>query len=310
MRAGSLWEHADRLDNVRVIVDSNRCRGDAESYVLKKLEGEGIKVACPRTPGQSHTEPGHPDLICFYERGREYVEVKYRKDHISVAQLKWMVEHPDRRVVIYCVEGAGYPKPRAHKKRIEGGFNTGSGLRVLSAKEIQSMRESCKNKRDLAILEFLRSTGCLVLEMLFARIGDVDLNGGTVFLRRTRVVPRWRVVKGRRRYEWSEMSPRSSPLDVEAVKAVEDYVRERRNEGAQDSDPLFTIDQNERRDGWMTRHIMKSIARDAGIPDWKTLSPKAFRNTCAYKLLSSGYSVGQVKGGMGLSQRRVASWEG
>jgi integrase len=311
MRGNRLWERAIKLDNVRVIFDTERCKGDAESYVLEKLEKKGIRVARPKTPGRSCTETGHPDFICFYETGREYVEVKYKKDHISAAQLKWMVNHPDRRVVIYCVEGAKYPEPKAvvqvGKERTDAGSTS---KRVLTGAELQAMREQCRSKRDLAIFEFLRSTGCRPHEMLFTCIGDIDLEKGRVFLRKTKAALRWKWARGRRVYDGSSMTPRHSFFDEKAIESLASYIKERKAEGASYSDAFFTIDQNKSRDAWMVRRIVKRLAKDAEIPGWRAINPGTFRRSYAYnKLLAGGCSVADIKTEMGLSQKVISSWE-
>lgn len=46
--------------------------------------------------------------------------------------------------------------------------------KALSQKELEIIRRSCKNERDLAIVELLYSTGCRVSELCNIKIGDID----------------------------------------------------------------------------------------------------------------------------------------
>jgi site-specific recombinase XerD len=165
------------------------------------------------------------------------------------------------------------------------------------------MRARCTSKRDLAIFEFLRSTGCRVHEMLFTQVGDLDLEAGRVYLRKTKARIRWKFENGKRVYDGSKVVPRFSLLDEAAVSAVKGYVEERRAEGATDEDTIFTIDQNDTRDGWMVRHIIKNLAKDAGIPDWKHISPHYLRHTWATINTAEGFPTKYSKDLGGWSQK-------
>jgi integrase len=176
--------------------------------------------------------------------------------------------------------------------------------RALSKVELQRMRECCgDSKRDLAIVEFLRSTGCRAHEMLFTLIGDLGLDNGTVYLRKTKARIDWRFKDGKRIYNGSKIIPRSSLLDERAVKALGEYVTERKAEGAGEDDPIFTIDQNSERDARMVRYIIKRLAKDAKIPDWKYISPHYFRHTAATVNTAKGYPTKYSKELMGWSQK-------
>ncbi len=176
--------------------------------------------------------------------------------------------------------------------------------RALSMAELQRMRECCgDSKRDLAIFEFLRSTGCRAHEMLFTLIGDLGLENGTVYLRKTKRRIEWSFKEGKRIYRGSKVVPRSSLLDEKAVKALRAYIDERRAEGASDDDPIFTIDQNRERDARMVRYIIKRLARDAKILDWKYISPHYFRHTAATVNTARGYPTKYSKELMGWSQK-------
>lgn len=175
--------------------------------------------------------------------------------------------------------------------------------RALTGAELQAMREQCKSKRDLAIFEFLRSTLCRAHEMLSVRIEDADLERGRVFFRKTKAKPIWKKVKGKMKFQGSQIVTRYSFFDRKAAVAVRDYIAERRGEGARDEDPLFTIDQNENKDGRMTRNIIKSIARAAKIPDWMYISPHYLRHTRATQLRARGYPTEYIKDTGGWSRK-------
>lgn len=175
--------------------------------------------------------------------------------------------------------------------------------RALTDEELQKMRECCSNKRDLAIFEFLRSTGCRTHEMLFTLIGDLDLEAGRVYLRKTKARIMWKFKRGKMVYDGSKVVPRFSLLDEIAVSAVKNYVEERRAEGATDKDIIFTIDQNDARDGWTVRYIIKGLAKAAGLSDWKYISPHYLRHTAATVNTASGYPTKYTKELLGWSQK-------
>jgi len=177
--------------------------------------------------------------------------------------------------------------------------------RALTDAELQAMRERCATTRDLAIFEFLRSTGCRAQEMLYTLIGDVDLANRRVFLRKTKAKPKWKYVNGKRTYDGSEVVQRYSFFDDKAVKAIGNYIEERRAEGAGDEDSLFTIDQGGTKDAWMVWYIIKRLAKTAKIPDWKRISPHYLRHTAATKRISKGIPTKYIKDELGWSQKSL-----
>jgi integrase/recombinase XerD len=177
--------------------------------------------------------------------------------------------------------------------------------RALTDAELQAMREQCATKRDSAIFEFLRSTGCRAHEMLFTRIGDVDLTNKRVFFRKTKAKPKWKYIKGKRTYDGSEVVQRHSFFDDRATKAVGDYIAERRAEGAQEADSVFTIDQGGTKDAWMVWYIIKRLARDAKIMDWERISPHWLRHTAATRRMSKGVPTKYIKDELGWSQKSL-----
>jgi len=263
-------DRAVSLKHVKVLIDSSPYTGYAENYVRSVLERGGYRVAQPKNPGLNETETGHPDFIVLgNDGGRVYVEAKSSRDSIKVSQLKWIVEHPDEVVIIYCAEGVESPEP-------EVGELEGRSRRLLNDKELQAMREKCGGERDRAILEFLRSTKCNTSEMLGVSISDVKLENRTVLLKNTRARAERKRVNGKRIYKRIKSIPRVVFFDEVAIEAISRYIELRRAARARDIDPLFTIDQNGNKDGWMVRHIIKGIAKAAGLPDWRDISPKVF----------------------------------
>lgn len=177
--------------------------------------------------------------------------------------------------------------------------------RVLTEDELQRMRGACRTKRDLAIFEFLRSTGCRAHEMLFTCIEDVDIEKTRVYFRKTKAKIIWVFKDGKRTYKGSKVVPRTSFFDEVAMNAVKEYIEERRAEGAKDEDRIFTIDQNAECDGWMTRRIIKGLAEAAKIPDWKRISPHYLRHTWATLLNVSGFPTNLIKETGGWSQKSL-----
>jgi len=202
--------------------------------------------------------------------------------------------------------------------------------RALTEAELQAMREHCGSKRDLAIFEFLRSTGCRVHEMLFALISDVDIKNKRVFLRKTKAKPQWgrvrkaetmaklralvksgkvggvekvvdEIVHDGRVFKGSVVVQRYSFFDRQAAGTVAAYIEERRSEGAKDEDLLFTIDRGAK--SGMVRRIVKGLAKNAKIPDWQAISPHSLRHTRSTRLTSKGYPTKYIKDALGWSQK-------
>lgn len=66
---------------------------DTELEARKYLISLGFKVKT------NHKMDGSPDMICMYGDKEFYVEVK-REDDLRATQIKWILNHPDKKVIV------------------------------------------------------------------------------------------------------------------------------------------------------------------------------------------------------------------
>ena len=139
----------------------------------------------------------------------------------------------------------------------------------FSAVDLEKMRKSCRTIRDLALLDFLYSTGCRVSEVARMDISDVD------FERMECKV----LGKGNK-----ERSVYLSPV---AAMNLQEYLDSREDSG----EHLF--------DGWKGRRISKSgietlvrkIGKKSGV---EKAHPHRFRRTLATNLMDRGMNIQDV----------------
>lgn len=79
--------------------------------------------------------------------------------------------------------------------------------------EMEEMRDACRNRRELAIIDFLLSTGLRVSEVASIKLTDIDWNGKTVKV----------VGKGKKE--------RIVPFSYRARKHIEEYLEEGKHNG-------------------------------------------------------------------------------
>lgn len=135
--------------------------------------------------------------------------------------------------------------------------------------EIEILRNNAKSKRDLAIIDFLFSTGCRVSELVDVDISDISEDEVIVF------------GKGEKeRYVY---------LNARAKLSVSEYISERTdNEKA-----LFVNSKSphNRLTQGAVRTIINNIARSCNIDN---AHPHRFRRTCATIALNRGMPIEQV----------------
>jgi len=176
--------------------------------------------------------------------------------------------------------------------------------RALTDAELEAMRGQCASTRDAAVFEVLRVTGCREHEMLAVRFKDVDLENKSVFFHKTKASVRWNY-KGKgdervRTHAESEIKPRRSPLDNQAVSTLRIYIAERTKEEGRDfTDTLKVFKITSK----TVRNLIKGLAERAKLPDAKQVSPHWLRHTAGTKMLSRGVPVEYIKQIMGWSKK-------
>ena len=150
---------------------------------------------------------------------------------------------------------------------------------IISDEMIEKMRDNCKTKRDLAIIDLLYSTGIRVGELVRLNISDIDFE------------ERECVVYGKGDKE------RRVYFDAKAKLHLQNYIKRR----ADDNPALFvTLDAPYDRlkiSGVEIR--MRELGRMLNIPK---IHPHKFRRTMATRAIDKGMPIEQVQKILGHSQ--------
>ncbi len=146
----------------------------------------------------------------------------------------------------------------------------------FSTVELIALRDSCKNIRDLALVEFLYSTGCRVSEVSTLNISDVDLSTGEC------------KVLGKGNKE------RIVYLSDVAQMRLKKYFFTRTDKNT----ALFCGKGTKRLTKGGIEAILKRIGKMANV---KNTHPHRFRRTLATNLLDKGMSIQEVANILGHS---------
>ncbi len=143
----------------------------------------------------------------------------------------------------------------------------------FAAEELEALRESCRELRDRALVEFLYSTGVRVSELIALNVGDIEMGKQEL------------IVYGKGSKE------RKTYLTDGAKFYLRRYLKER---GAKSDDPLFvTLDApHDRLSVAGVQYMLRHLGRRAGI---EKVHPHRFRRTIATDLLNRGMPIEQVK---------------
>ena len=166
------------------------------------------------------------------------------------------------------------PMRRIHKIKTKQ-----QGKEIISDEMIEKMRDNCKTKRDLAIIDLLYSTGIRVGELVRLNISDIDFE------------ERECVVYGKGDKE------RRVYFDAKAKLHLQNYIKSRTD----DNPALFvTLDVPYDRlkiSGVEIR--MRELGRSLSIPK---IHPHKFRRTMATRAIDKGMPIEQVQKILGHSQ--------
>lgn len=142
---------------------------------------------------------------------------------------------------------------------------------VLSEMEIETLRDSCKDKRELALIDFLSATGVRVSECSRLKIKNVDLTNGRCII-----------------YSTKTKTYREVFLDAKAIKHISDYRKELSARNIV-SEYLFTSyvkGLNTRLSENSIESILHNVSKRANIN--KNITVHIFRKTLATKLHRKG----------------------
>lgn len=142
---------------------------------------------------------------------------------------------------------------------------------ILSGEEIVKIRDVCKSPFDIALVDFLLSTGVRVSELTSLNRGDIDLESGEgiVFAHKTQT---WRTVY----------------LNSQARKHMRDYLESRTD----DCQAAFVAKGSKRATNNTIQKHLRRIKEAAGID--KQMTVHMFRKTLASKLFQSNMDLAKI----------------
>lgn len=147
----------------------------------------------------------------------------------------------------------------------------------FSDDEMEKMRRSIDNLKDIAIFEFLYATGVRVSELCSLNLSDVDFNGKSV------------KVFGKGSKE------RIVPISTSAIWHLRQYLQDR---GYEDG-PLFINRRNQRFKRRGIEGLLERISNKSGVVN---VHPHRFRRTLATNLLKKGMQIEEVSKILGHSK--------
>src|SRR6266511_421003 len=159
---------------------------------------------------------------------------------------------------------------------------------VLTEKQLRELVAACQGKglrdrRDEALVRLLAETGLRAGEALALEVSDVDLAFGTL------LVVRGKGGKGR-----------IVPFGPQTARAVDRYLRARREHRLADTSALWLGDRGRR---FTYDALYKALARRAELAGLKGFHPHVLRHTAAHRWLAAGGSEGGLMAVAGWSRR-------
>ena len=138
----------------------------------------------------------------------------------------------------------------------------------FSEEELKIIKDFCKNHpRNLALVNFLYSTGCRVSEVSSVNIKDINFNEKKL------------IILGKGNKE------RIVYLTDEAVQSIQDYLKTRED----NNEALFLSDKKKNRlSPNSIRWILTNISEKTGV---ENIHPHRFRRTLATNLLNNGMAI-------------------
>jgi site-specific recombinase XerD len=129
-----------------------------------------------------------------------------------------------------------------------------------------------RDRRDEALIRFMFETGCRAGEVAAMQLSDVDLARGVAIVRRG---------KGGK--------GRAVPFGAQATRALDRYIRQRRNHRLAGTDALWLGDRGKQFSYDGLHRTLAYRAAKAGVPGFH---PHRLRHTAAHRWLAAGGSEG------------------
>ena len=140
---------------------------------------------------------------------------------------------------------------------------------AFSTYELDLMKRTCDNKRDLALLYFLFATGCRIGEVVSLNRSDIDIRESEC------------VVYGKGKKQ------RTVFMTDDAMVVLREYLASR----SDNLEPLFLNRHNARLQAGGVRYMLTKLSEKTGIAD---IHPHRFRRTMSTFLLNRGMPIQEV----------------
>lgn len=145
----------------------------------------------------------------------------------------------------------------------------------MTAEEVEQLKEGCKDKRDRALLEWLRSTAVRKGEIPYININQINWSTGEVVI-----------------YGEKTETYRTVYLDGVALKYLQEYITEERGLTVRSSEPLFTRSVGDKKAVLTKAGIYAQVKRIAGRSGLdRRVYPHLFRKTTATNIVRRGGST-------------------
>ncbi|MCI8823310.1 MAG: tyrosine-type recombinase/integrase [Lachnospiraceae bacterium] len=145
----------------------------------------------------------------------------------------------------------------------------------MTADEVEQLKEGCRDKRDRALLEWLRSTAARKGEIPYININQINWSTGEVVI-----------------YGEKTETYRTVYLDGVALKYLREYITEERGITIRSSEPLFTRSVGNKKAVLTRAGIYAEVKRIAGRSGLdRRVYPHLFRKTTATNIVRRGGST-------------------
>lgn len=263
--------------DVKTLPTDGGTTDDSDNLVKLFLDAKGVE-------GRSKNTIDHYRYVLG--RLKEDTNVPFPK--MTVHHLRsWLMAEKDRGISLRTLEGNRYVLTSffgwAWKEELIAKNPTNNLAQIKQQKvirkpyssvELEKLKESATNTRDLAIISFLLSTGCRISEVCALNVLDIDFRSRSV------------KVLGKGNKE------RVVYLDDVCVMYLERYFRER----SDDKEALFLGKGTDRMTTQGVRAMLKRIEARSGV---ENVHPHRFRRTLATNLINHGMPIQEVAAVLG-----------
>lgn len=160
---------------------------------------------------------------------------------------------------------------------VDGFKEQSKPIDYLSPVEVEKLKTGCKDKRDRALLEWLRCTAVRKGEIQHVNINDIDWVTGKVII-----------------YGEKTSTFRTVMLDDIAIMYLTDYIINERKVTLNSNENLFTYcrgDISKPLGNAGIYALVKRIAKRSELPDSRRIYPHLFRKTTATNIVKRGGTV-------------------